>query len=144
MVEVTIEPQPELSVSGTDGERLVVALDEIHVVPCPVVHLDVWGEPEEERLPGAVEVVGHLECTGRQSTEYIVLSILNDEEDGTLNPSHLAVHGVEREAVLGGAEHKGPHVTFGPGGEVPTQLFAMILGQYLSDSIEIWEAELKV
>jgi len=59
------------SLSRSDRQALVVALDEIHVVAGPVVHLEVRTKREQQRFAGAVKMVAHLQRARRQRAEHL-------------------------------------------------------------------------
>lgn len=50
--------------SCTDGKTLVVAFDEVQVIPRPVERLEPWRKPEEQGLTGPIEVVAHVQRAG--------------------------------------------------------------------------------
>ena len=53
---------------------------------------------------------------------YVVVGILDDQHDGTVHPLHVAVQGLQGEAVLLGAVDQSPGVADGPRRHVLIQL----------------------
>lgn len=62
--------------------------------------------------------------TLRTST-YVVLRILNDNQNWTLQTRHFAVQGVQCETMLWGAEDQGPGVSLGSSRQMWTELLAV-------------------
>lgn len=61
---------------------------------------------------------------------YISLCVLDNKENGAFNFGHFPVHAVETEAMLACAEDQGPEVTFRPGGQMPAEMFSVIVTEY--------------
>lgn len=61
MIEVAVQPEPELTVARADTETFVVAFYKIEIFPGPVEHLKLGAETEQETLAGSVEMIGHLQ-----------------------------------------------------------------------------------
>ena len=53
---------------------------------------------------------------------HVVVGILDDQHDGTVHPLHVAVQGLQGEAVLLGAVDQSPGVSDGPRRHVLIQL----------------------
>lgn len=131
LVQVTVQPQAELSVSGTDRQTLRVALDEVKVLPAPVEHLEVGVELVQQRFARTVEVVRHVQRAGCEGTKHIVLRIFYDYQDWAFQFVHLSVQRVQRETVQRSAEHQGPRVALGTCWQVGAEFFPMLLAEDL-------------
>lgn len=83
LIQVTVQPQAELSVSGTDRQTLRVSLDEVEVLPAPVEHFEVGVELVQQRLARTVKMIRHVQRAGCEGTKHIVVRIFNDYQDGT-------------------------------------------------------------
>lgn len=57
--------------SGADRQALVVALDEVQVVPGPVERLEPRRKPKEQGLTGTVKVVAHVQGARGQRTKHL-------------------------------------------------------------------------
>lgn len=98
------------SLSGPDGQALLVALDEIQVLAGPVEHLEAGVELEQQALARAVEVVGHVQRARGQRTKHVIVRVLDHDQDRALQLVHFAVQRVQREPVQRRAEHQRPGV----------------------------------
>lgn len=78
LVQITIQPQAEATVSSANRKGLHVALNEVHVLASPMEHFEAGIEFVEQGLAGTVKVIGNMQRAGGQSTKYIVLCILDD------------------------------------------------------------------
>lgn len=131
LVQVTVQPEAELSISGTDRQTLRVALDEVEVLPGPVEHLEVGIKLVQQRLARTVEVIRHVQRAGCEGTKHVVVRILYDYQDGAFQFVHLPVQRIQRETVQRSAEHQGPRVALGTCWQVGAQFFPMLLAEDL-------------
>lgn len=80
----------------------------------------------------------------QKSDTHVIVRVFYDHQDGRLQLVHLPVHGVETEAVLARAEYQRPGVTLGPGGQMATQAFAVVIGENLGGSDQVGRRQLYV
>jgi len=81
-MQVTVQPQPKLSLPCTNHKRISLAPREVVVLPGPGEHGELGPGGEQEALSRSVELRTQLNSAGEEGPEHVPLVVLYAQEGG--------------------------------------------------------------